>query len=53
MRQIIKLIMAPVFLILMIILLLQAYNHYQVVKVRFLLKKWKKKYHPFSIMKEA
>lgn len=50
MRLIIKLIFAPILLFLSGFVIIQTYRKY---KVKYLLRKWKKKYHPFPSKEEA
>lgn len=50
MRLFIRLFFLPILLIIVAWMLLPIYNDY---KIRHLLKRWKKKYHPFPIKKEA
>lgn len=50
MRLFIKLFSLPILLLIIIWMVLPVYNEY---KIRYLLKKWKKKYRPFPMKKEA
>ena len=45
-----KFILAPVLFVLSVFVIIQTYRKY---KIKYLLKKWKKKYHPFPLKKEA
>ena len=50
MRLFLKFIFTPVLLFLSGFVILQTYRKY---KIKYLLMKWKKKYHPFPSKKEA
>lgn len=50
MRLFIKFIFAPILLFLTGFVFLQTYSKY---KIKYLLRKWEKKYHPFPSKKEA
>ena len=45
-----KFILAPVLFVLSVFVIIQTYRKY---KIKHLLKKWEKKYHPFPLKKEA
>ena len=45
-----KFILAPVLFFLSVFVIIQTYRKY---KIKHLLKKWEKKYHPFPLKKEA
>ena len=50
MRLFMKFILAPVLFVLSVFEVTQTYRKY---KIKHLLNKWKKKYHPFPLKKEA
>ena len=45
-----KFILAPVLFVLSVFVIIQTYRKY---KIKHLLKKWEKKYHPFPLKKVA
>lgn len=50
MRLFMKFILAPVLFVLSVFVITQTYRKY---KIKHLLNKWKKKYHPFPLKKEG